>query len=299
MIAVIGPNPAVDVLLEVPNFEPGGTSRSRSTRRLAGGKPLNVARTLRRMGVPALLCLPLERGGEGRDLISDACRDLGIDLRAITVEARVRSAYVITSAGSATVINEPGGPLTADEAATFESLCRRALNEGSLAAGCGSLPEGLPDDFYARLGAGTRLIVDTSGPALRAAIEAGVWAIKVNSEEIAAATGIEDPRGAARAARESGVDHVVVTLGAEGALYLGPDGDCRVSAPSVQTVNPTGAGDALLAGLLSALEHGTGWHQGLRQGTAVAALCASLPGPDVGSSPEIAPLAAAVTIDSL
>lgn len=299
MITVIGPNPAVDVILDVPDFRPGGVSRSRDTQRLAGGKPLNVARTLRRLGAEVGLFLPLERSGEGRDLIAAACGDLDIALQATPVQARTRSAYVITSAGSATVINEPGGPLTSEEADAFESLCRNALSPQSSAAGCGSLPRGLPDDFYARLSGSAHLIVDTSGAALRAAIGAPAWAIKVNGEEAAAATGLEDPAAAARAVRDAGVRHVVVTLGAEGALYLGPDASFRVVPPAVRAVNPTGAGDALLAGLVAALARGEGWREGLRLGTAAAALCCTLPGPDIGPGPEVGPLLAAVTVTPL
>lgn len=301
-VVVIGPNPAVDIILDVPGFRAGEVWRSGRSLHLAGGKPLNVARTLRRLGVKTTLVAPLGGKLGGRELILESCRDLGIQARTVGMEGEVRTCVIVAdpSSGESTVINERGPELSEEEASAFQQLAESALGSAAIAVVSGSFPPGLPTSFAGSLVQRTReldipLLVDTSGAPLRAALEAGAWAVKVNRDEVTAATetGMLDD---ALAKIRSRVQHVVVTMGAEGALYAGPEGMYRVTGPSIRAVNPIGAGDAFMAGLAAGLVRGETWREGLTLAASAAALVTSQFSPDIGPDPALQSLRDAVEV---
>ena len=294
MITVIGPNPAIDITLEVPHFAPGEVWRARTALHVGGGKPLNVSRTLRRLGEPVTLVTPLGELYGGADVVRDTCDELGIELRALRVEGAVRTCVVVVDSeqGISTLINERGAPLSSLEAAAYEQLVRDNLPHQGLVIASGSISPGLPIDLYARLATwtherGTRLIVDTSEDALRRTLEEKPWAIKVNSEELKAVTGAGNVREGAADLLRNGVEHVIITMGEEGALYVGSQGALRVSAAPVRAVNPTGAGDAFLAGLAWCLQAGGSWGEALLRAAATSGLVAAQLSPDIGPHPDL------------
>ena len=129
-------------------------------------------------------------------------------------------------------------------------------------AACGSLPPGVPDDYYARLcrrlvSAGIRVAVDTSGPALLAAVAAGPTVVKPNREELAEAVGaplrsVGEAVEAAQVLRAKGARDVLVSLGSDGALLVSEHGVVSGDAHVAEPRSTVGAGDALLAGYLAA-----------------------------------------------
>jgi len=305
MITVIGPNPAVDHILDVPGFVPGASWRSQSSLHVAGGKPMNVARTLRRLDVEVLLACPVGGKLDGSQLIAEACQHLGIELCALPIAPPIRTCVVLVDTENTTssVINEPGPHLSAEEAGGYERLAMDSVCAGNLALGSGSLPPGIPTDFYGRVARcarerGIRLILDTTGEALVRALESRPWAVKVNGEEIVAATGAPNIEQAVADVTDQGVEHVVVTLGADGARYFGPDAALRISTAPVRTVNPVGSGDAFLAGLSAGLNQGYCWADALRLASAVGGLAASRFEPDIGPSPDLAPLLEQVKVSA-
>jgi 1-phosphofructokinase family hexose kinase len=300
-ITIIGPNPAIDHTLQVPGFRLGEVHRTAVSIRGAGGKPVNVARTVRRLGEAALLVAPL--GGEGRRVIEGAASELDIVLWTTPIHAPTREAYIIVDSadGSCSVVNEEGPELSAREAGEFERLAVAALREGDPVVASGSLPPDLNRDFYGRLAAEARklearFILDTSGEALRLGLEGRPWCVKVNRHELADATGISDPREGAEALIAHGIEHVIVTLGVGGALYCSSTGAFHVTAAPVAALNPTAAGDAFMAGIAVELARGHGWEQALRLGSAAAALVTSQLGPDIGPNPEVEALVEAIQI---
>jgi 1-phosphofructokinase len=156
---------------------------------------------------------------------------------------------------------------------------------------CGSLPPGVPVDLYATLSrrfaaAGIRVAVDTSGPALLAAVAAGTELVKPNREELAEAVGrplgsLQDVVDAAQELRSWGAGTVLASLGADGAVLVGPGGVVAGESPLVEPRSTVGAGDALLAGFLAAGGHGPmALAEALAWGAAAAALPGSrMPGP--------------------
>lgn len=292
MIAVIGPNPAIDLILEVPAIRLGTAMRAQRSLHIAGGKPVNVARVLRRLDVSTSLVVPL--GGPGGQVIREACDELGIGLQALPIRGITRTCVIVVdlSTVSDTVVNEPGPMHGPDEAAVYVSMTEKAIQPGGLVLASGSLPPGLPSNFYAGMvdharRVGAHLIVDTSGIPLREALTARPWAIKINADELQAVMGESPERGAITLLRQN-VEHVVVTRGAHGATYYNGSQVVTVGAADVPTVNSTGAGDAFLAGLACALDRRHNWIHAVHFASAVAGLVASTFGPDPGPAPDVA-----------
>ena len=305
-VAVIGPNPAEDRILEVPGFSSDGVFRSRRSLHGAGGKPLNVARVLSRLGIHPLLVLPLGPNLPVRNSVKTACRDLGINLRAIPISGDTRTCTVIVDpeSGRTAVINEPGPELTQREVSAYEEAAIAAVTSHSFAIGSGSLPHGLGPGFYGHLAAaagrvGTRFILDSSAGALTRALDSRPWAIKVNADEIREVSARSDLIASAEWVRKYGVDHVVVTQGSDGAIYLGSEGAFNVSSPVVERVNTVGAGDAFSAGLLYGLATRGSWLAALPMAAATSGLWISRFEPDIGPGQDLEALASQIELEPL
>jgi fructose-1-phosphate kinase PfkB-like protein len=136
----------------------------------------------------------------------------------------------------------------------------------------GSLPPGAPESLYAQLLEaleGYRVIVDAAGAALARCLEVRPYLVKPNSAE--ARKYGADPVTAAEELVAAGAHWALVTVGADGAILAGNGETLRLIAPAVDSINPTGSGDALAAGILIGLESGRSLRDALRLGVAAAA----------------------------
>jgi 1-phosphofructokinase len=216
----------------------------------------------------------------------------GVELVAVPISGRIRSNITLAEPdGTVTKINEPGAPLSAGEWGAVAEAVLGAARPGDWVVGCGRLPPDLPADLYAGLGrrcaaAGIRFAVDTSGPALLAAAEAGPAVVKPNREELAEATGaaldsLADVVEAAYWLRSLGAATVLVSLGAQGAVLVEAAGVTVGEPPQVEARSTVGAGDALLAGFLAAGATGpAALAEGMAWGVAAVGLPGSrMPGP--------------------
>ena len=157
----------------------------------------------------------------------------------------------------------------------------------------GSLPEGVPTDFYSRVAAiakriGAHLVLDTSGPALKAAIEAGgVFLLKPNRSELSALAGkslaTDETLGVAAMdlVERKRVSMVAVTMGGDGALLALPDGTYRLPALAVEALSSVGAGDSFLGAMVFALSQGRGDIDAFRLGVAAGAAAVLSEGADL------------------
>ena len=168
MILVVTLNPALDVTHHVPGVDWDGVNRPAVTRARAGGKGLNVARTLRAVG--ALVQVTGLAGGVTGEQVVSALGALGVpaSFTRIGGETRRTFAVVDTARGSTAVFNEPGPPVGHDEYAAFRVRYEKALAGCSAVVLSGSLPPGLPPDTYAELGAmaaaaGVPAVLDAHG----------------------------------------------------------------------------------------------------------------------------------------
>jgi 1-phosphofructokinase family hexose kinase len=256
MILTVTLNPAIDLTVTVTGLELGHSHRVGPSQRRAGGKGVNVARVLTREGIRAAVIAPVG-GDSGAEFARDLERaSIPAELVASDSPTRLSTAVHESDTGRATLFNEHGSPLSAGTRYALLAAIRNC------AAGCvvvaGSLPLGTPaalvgDIVAAARERGVPTVVDVSGEALLTAASAGATVAKANLSEISAATGLPDPRQAARQLLRAGARWVVVTSGSSG--LLATDGDIlhQAAPPVTLAGNPTGAGDAATAAIAASI----------------------------------------------
>ncbi len=289
MIAVIALNPALDVTHHVHGVDWAGVDRPARVRAVAGGKGVNVARTLHALSADVLL-LGMVGGSTGEEvrLALDAAGVPAV-LTQIAATTRRTFAVVDTERNDVGLFNEPGPLVTAAEYARFLAAFHETMSSCDAAVLSGSLPGGLPAGTYAELiraaaVAGVPSFLDTSGDALRGGAAARPALVKPNHAELAAAVGRVVPWAgpadlpavaeAAQELRACGPEAVVVSLGEAGLLAVTEEGSW-LAAPEPVTGNPTGAGDAVVAGLAHGHVLGRSWPERLLHAAALGAAAAA------------------------
>ena len=286
MIITVTLNPSLDRTVELDSLAQGSVQRVTAARLDPGGKGVNVARALLANGVPTRAVVPVA-GIEGDQLVA-LLEHEGVDVAVVPVLGHTRSNITIAETdGTVTKLNEPGAPLCADD---LEALARKVLAAAapdSWVVLCGSLPPGLRAEAYATLthrfvAAGLRVVVDTSGPAFRAAVAVCPELVKPNAEELAEAVGrplrsTSEVIAAARELQGLGAQAVLVSLGAAGAILVDETvviGESPVDEPR----STVGAGDAFLAGFLAGRYHGASRREAFAEALAWGAAAVRLPG---------------------
>lgn len=276
MITTICLNPALDRTVTVDTLVPGQVNRIRSSRTDVGGKAVNVAVVCRRLGMDAQVigCA----GVDGYAKIRAALSAEKIEYAFHTVEGAVRvNTKVVSLDGSGvTELNEPGSRLTAEDMDVFFDLAIEKTHHSDYVVITGSLPPGCPAHTYRELIRAlspTPCILDVSGDALTLGVEAKPFLIKPNHHELAATLGrelhtLDDIRAAAQTFVDRGVCHVVVSLGKDGALYVGEEGCFYAPEIPVEVHSTVGAGDAMVGGLLHGLVTRGSMREGFRAGAA-------------------------------
>jgi len=292
MILVVALNPALDVTHHVPGVDWTGVNRPTAVRAQAGGKGLNVARILRAVGADVQVVG--FAGGATGDKVKSALGNLGVPsaFTRISRDTRMTFAVVDTVRSDAALFNEPGPFIGQDEYAEFRSTYEAALTGSQAVVLSGSLPPGLSPGTYAELGAmaesaGVPAVLDTHGEALFLGAAARPAIVKPNLAELEELLGrsLSTERGAdkdavavaARELRSAGPHAVVVTLGADGLWAATDDGTWQAVPPADVRGNPTGAGDAVAAGLAHGLVLGRPWEERLRHAVALGAASVSAP----------------------
>ena len=278
MILCITPNPAIDRTLVLPGLELGEVHRAREVIVAAGGKGLNVARTIRTLGGDPL-CMGFAGGHTGR-LLADLAQNEGLRSSWTSTDSETRTCTILVSPNEdATVINEPGMPVSASAWKQLQADVQQQLALVELICISGSLPpNSSAEDFRGLLStlveSGKHVWVDTSGMALRTALTHPDICIKVNGTELGEVldVAVNDLASAQRALiklHSPGRIASIVTLGSEGALLVTQDGRWHAQSQQVDVVSTVGSGDAFLGGLLCALDARRDWPDAL--GDAVAA----------------------------
>ncbi|WP_175407238.1 1-phosphofructokinase family hexose kinase [Streptomyces sp. TRM64462] len=286
MILTVTLNTALDITHHVDRLRPHTAHRVHGVSARAGGKGVNVSRVLHALGRPTLVT-GLYGGTTGATVRGELAR-AGIPERLVPVSGETRRTVAVADAhtGDTTTLLEPGPDVRADEWRAFLGTFDALLGRATAVVLSGSLPPGVPDDAYATLVRAARTrhlptVLDTSGPALRAALPAGPTLVKPNAGELAEATGRSDPYPGAEALRAAGADAVVASLGPDGLLAVTPRGAWRARPPERLRGNPTGAGDATVAALALGLVTDAAWPE--RLGEAVALSAAAVAAPLAGS----------------
>ena len=301
MIVTLTPNPSIDATLELE--EPlgiGAVNRASTVSQFAGGKGVNVSHALRLAGDETVAVFPANK----HDAFITITAASDIPFEAVPMDAHVRMNTTITDdSGVTTKVNGPG-PMVSEEVQSqlIESvIALSARAEWVVMAG--SLPQGMPTDWYSQVIAELRarvphvkIAVDTSDKPMKALGDnlstAAPDLIKPNSLELGQLTGTDGSAletaaeagdfsgvvAAARQVNERGVPMVLVTLGSAGAALVTKDGAWIASPPPVEVRSTVGAGDSSLAGFIMGVSRGLDLPGSLANAVAYGTAAAGLPG---------------------
>ncbi|MEZ5662454.1 MAG: 1-phosphofructokinase family hexose kinase [Burkholderiaceae bacterium] len=260
-------NPSVDLATDTEQVVPTHKLRCSQTLHDAGGGGVNVARVLSRLGGHGLSMCP--RGGPTGQWLEQRMRAEGLAVRFLEIADETRVSFTVheTRSGGEFRFVMPGPTLTDTEWSSALTEVAALSPFPSLVVASGSLPPGVPSDFYARLAElvrsrGSRLVLDTSGAPLQAALETGVYLVKPNLNELSGLCGRPLPDACAwnRAARDlvdrGQAEVVALTLGHLGATLMTADGTWTTPALPVSVSSAVGAGDSFVGGMVWALQQG-------------------------------------------
>jgi 1-phosphofructokinase family hexose kinase len=278
VILCVTANAAVDRTLVVPEVRLNEIHRPETVLALPGGKGCNVARALRRLGEAALVTGWV--GGFNGKFIEAELQRESIETAFVQtgVESRICTAVVDRSNRTPTEFNERGESIPPEKLDELIEQVRTLLPGSAAVALSGSLPAGVPSDFYSRLimlahEAGVPALLDASGDALKQGVTAKPMLIKPNRAEFTDLVGRECGDIAEYAAAATQIarqyeTRVILSLGADGALAA--DGRSVVHALSqpVDVISAVGSGDCLLGGLAAGLTRGLSLVEALRSGVA-------------------------------
>lgn len=280
-VLIASPNPAIDKTAIVPGFSLGNIHRPQQVIQLAGGKGLNVARTIKTLRYKARTCLLL--GGHSGAWIEDEVEREGIAARAVWAAGETRTCLSMLDPdrSALTELYEDGSPITPEDWDRFEALVAEELDSAEMVACSGSLPPGAPPDGFARLvrmskSKSAPVCVDTYGEPLRLALDSKPDLLKVNASEVSEVMGrpisaVAEAADAARQLVTRCIKVVIITLGKAGAIGASQDGTWFAAPPPVQARSPVGCGDALLGGVVCRLLQRETLPEALGFGVAVAA----------------------------
>lgn len=280
MILTLTMNPAVDKSTSVDALIPEKKLRCADVNTEAGGGGINVSKGIKKLGGDSLALFPC--GGNNGKLLESYLEDLGISYHTFPFQGETRESFSVSEnrTGAQYRFVLPGAPLGTKEVSSCLDYIR-SLNDPSpeFIVASGSLPPGVPDDFFQQLAIlcrekGSKLIIDTSGKPLQLAVQEGVYLLKPNLNELASLAGkesleINEVDDAAMELIHAGKCEVmVVSLGPQGALLVTRNGYEHFPAPSVKKQTTVGAGDSMVAGMTFKLAQGADLRDVVRFGIA-------------------------------
>ena len=288
-IVTLTMNPAVDESTSVPYVLPDRKLRCQAPTYEPGGGGINVARAIRKLGGDALACFPV--AGPAGELLKRLLDAEGLRCTPMPVNGWTRENLNVLEEVSGRQFRfcMPGAALGDDEWPIFLDWVRRLRPAPDFLVASGSLPPGVPVDFYARLAAvgrqiGSRVVLDTSGAPLAHAVEEGVYLLKPSLQEFQSLMG--EPEGdeshlASRAAtvvKRGWCEILVLSLGAGGALWVTASERERLASPAVRVKSSVGAGDSMVGGVVLSLARGRAISEAVRFGVAAGAAAVMNPG---------------------
>lgn len=260
-------NPALDVSTSTERVVSEHKMRCGTSRLDPGGGGVNVSRVIHRLGGHSFAVYAV--GGPTGEAYRRLIEAEGVPARAVPIAGSTRENFTVdetqTSKQFRFVLQGP--TLSEAEWQACLTALERGMQPGAFVVASGSLPPGVPDDFYARVARLTRergayCIVDTSGPALTEALDHGVFMIKPSRRELAELVGsvLDTEKAQEAAATEliarGAAEFVALTLGADGAVLASKDGISRLPSPTIVVDSTVGAGDSFLGGFVMRLAQG-------------------------------------------
>jgi 6-phosphofructokinase 2 len=277
-IVTITLNPAIDKSTSVESIVHDKKLRCKAPQFQPGGGGINVARAIKKLEGEAIAIYPA--GGHTGIFFNKMLHDEGIRTQDIKTVSYTRENLVVRDEATNQQyrFGMPGSALQKEEWMECLKILSSLKNINYVVAS-GSLPPGVPSNIYAEIAAIARqnkskLIVDTSGEALKHAVEAGVYLLKPNLGELAALTGkkyieeqeIEKVAGAL--IKKGSCEIIIVSMGEKGAWLITKDQSFHVKPPLVEKKSTVGAGDSMVAGIVLSLASGRLLKEALQFGVA-------------------------------
>ena len=303
-------NPAIDLSVSVERVTPFHKLRSSESRRDPGGGGINVARVLKRFGTDVTAIYPA--GGTLGLLLSQLVDQEGISQITIPIANETREDFTVNehATGFQYRFVLPGPQLAEHEWQACLTLITALEAQTRFVVCSGSLPPGVPNDFYRLIAeatrrAGRQIIVDSSGAPLKAVLAAGVYLLKPSLSELHDIFGAPfdiraDQIDACRALVEKNHAEVVaLTLGEQGAILATRDRVLRARALPIEPKSVVGAGDSFLGAMIWALSSGRALNEAFRCGVAAGSAALLVPGTELCRREDIERLVQEVELDVL
>lgn len=259
MIVTVTMNPAIDKTVEIKALQLGGLNRIQKVEYDAGGKGINVSKTIRELGGSSIATGFL--GGNAGKIIENVLNEKGIQSDFVWVEEETRTnTKVFEENGAVTELNEPGAVPSKENLEELLKKLEGYASEETLFVLAGSIPGGVEKTIYGDIirlvhKKGAKVLMDADGELFRKALSAGPDMIKPNRVELEEYAGI-DYRASekelitlAKKLMEQGIETVAVSMGKGGAMLIRKDYEVKCPALSVKAHSTVGAGDAMVAAL--------------------------------------------------
>jgi 6-phosphofructokinase 2 len=309
-IVTITINPAVDIFVNIARVEPTRKMRTSAPKRDPGGGGINVARVAFRLDARVTAIYPAS-GAIGR-LLTRLLEREGITSVVTPSHAETRENFTAyeDDSGEQFRFVLPGSPL---HRAEWEAVLYELDNietKPKFVVASGSVPPGVPSDFFAKTAAaakkcGAKAVVDTSGAALKAAIDEGIYLVKPNLNELSELCGrpLDTDEARIEAARNmikaGEVEVVALTLGGDGALLVTRDAVWRAQPMPIEAVSTVGAGDSFLGGMVAALAKGEPLDKAFRVAVAAGFAAVMRPGTELCHKEDVERLLPQIKIDAV
>mgnify|MGYP001766109591 CR=1 FL=1 len=291
-IVTLTVNPAVDISTAVSNVVPDRKLRCGAPIYEPGGGGINVSRVIARLGGRSLAVHTA--GGHTGRFLRDLLDREGVPGRSVPVAEPTRESFMVyeETTGQQYRFGMPGPTLREEEWGRMIDVLSALEPRPDYLVGSGALAPGVPADFYARLARagktlGARVVVDTSGDALRHAVREPVYLVKPNYREFIDLVGREPRDESEQEAlsleflRHSSCEAILLSLGAAGVLLATREGTQRLRAPVVPVRSKVGAGDSTVAGVVLSLAQGRPIRDAVLFGLAAGAAAVMTPGSEL------------------
>ncbi len=306
MITTVTLNPAIDRTVVVEAFAFGEVNRVQSVREDMGGKGINVARILKALGSPAQATGFIGQANIGHVRALLEQDGLDTDLIEIDAATRTNTKLLDLQTRSTTDINEAGFAVDAAAIAAITAKIDDLSAQSQFMVFSGSLPQGLPSDFYrqliSRVQPPCQSVLDADGILLLEGLKAAPTLIKPNIHELESAleTSLETESAIVEACHrlisQYGIVYVLVSMGGAGSILVSQDRAIFAEPLKVEVRGTVGAGDSMLAGFIHCLAQNLGLEQALAWATACGALAVSKVGTESFSREDVERMAARVVL---
>lgn len=257
-------NPALDKSATIKQLVPEQKLKCHAIEFQAGGGGVNISRVLHTLEVKNKCIFTC--GGDTGQKLKRLLEEEKLDIIPIPVEAWTRENLAIVDAKTDLQyrFGMPGQGLSTTEEKVLKTAINKLVTENSIFIMSGSIPESMEPDFYIELiddltAKNVKIIVDTSGEALKTSLQKPVFLMKPNQGELAQLAGkdfltkTEQEAFAMQLINNNHAKYVVVSLGARGAFLASAEGIVYQNTPSVKVKSTIGAGDSMVAGLIYAI----------------------------------------------